>query len=310
MGSNFSTAYRMRSIFLTLMLMVSLTGAKGQSNALYLPFLPECMQMLEPAQVNDREPDLAYVLETATGRCTLYATVNIVRTYNPPKTNGLCSDLAAAETLCDLINGKKRYAYVVHKSDSYSLLVPLGSANSYAKEAASPSFFAGGVKSVTSTAQAVKIADRCHDNQYKTQPQKPVANAPVKTLTVREHEVQSGENLSGIARHYGLTPKALAQWNNIDNPSLIRPGMVLKLYQPNDQTNKSYNKEAPNVVVLPISIPESPDSKPIQHVVKDGETLVYIANHYKISAQLFADYNRMNINDRLRTGQVLLLPLN
>lgn len=299
----------MRSYSLYLMLVVSLAGAQGQSNALYLPFRPECVTMLEPNLQKDKEPDLAYVVVTQTGRCTLFATVNIIRTYNPPPASNLCSEFPAAESLCELINGKKRYVYMVHNEGGYSLLVPLGSANTSEQPSASPGFFADGVRVVSTAAQAVKTADKCHDNQYTIQPQPPASAPSAATLNAREHVVQVGETLSSIARHYGLTPKALAEWNNISNPSVIKPGLVLKLYQPKDQTDKSYNKEAPKVVVLSVNTSESPDAKAVQHVVKNGETLVSIANHYKISAQLLADVNRISLHELLLTGQVLQLPL-
>ncbi len=300
----------MRSYFLSLMLVLSLAGARGQSNALYLPYRPECVTMLEPNQKNDKEPELAYLVQTTTGRCTLYTTVNIVRTYNPPPSSSICSDFPSPESLCELINGKKRYAYMVHKADGYSLLVPLGAANTADQPAASPGFFNSGTITINNTAQAAKTADRHHDNQFKTQPQPQMVVAPATTTSAREHVVQTGETLSSIARHYGLTPKALTEWNNISNPSLISPGMILKLYEPRNLADKSYNKDVPKVVVLSVENPESPDTKQVQHVVKDGETPISIANRYKISAQLLADVNRISLNDLLFAGQILQLPLN
>ncbi|MCC6413336.1 MAG: LysM peptidoglycan-binding domain-containing protein [Saprospiraceae bacterium] len=300
----------MRSYFLSLMLVLTLEGAQGQSNALYLPFRPECVTMLEPNLSNDKEPEFAYLVQTATGRCTLYTTVNIIRTYNPPPASSLCPDFPAAESLCELINGKKRYAYMVHNSNSYSLLVPLGAANTAEQSAASPGFFTGGTTPITNTTQATKAVDRHHDNQFKAQPQTKPVVTPSATVSAREHVVQGGETLSSIARHYGLTPKALTAWNNITNPSLIKPGMVLKLYPPKDQTDKSYNKDDVKVVVLSLNTSENPDTKHVQHVVKDGETIVSVANHYKISAQLLAEVNRISINEPLIAGQILQLPLN
>lgn len=300
----------MRSYILPLMLVVSLAGAQGQSNALYLPFRPECMTMLEPNQKNDKEPELAYLVQTTTGRCTLYTTVNIIRTYNPPPASSLCSDFPTAESLCELVNEKKRYAYIIHKLGGYSLLVPLGSANTADQPAASPGFFSGGTVLANNPAQAAKSVDKHHDNQFKTQPQPQMVISPSTAASVREHVVQSGETLSSIARHYGLTPKALAEWNNISNPSLIRPGMAIKLYESRNLTDKSYNKDVPKVVLLSADAPENPCAKQVQHVVKDGETIVSIANRYKISAQLLAEVNRISLNDLLLSGQILQLPLN
>ena len=306
--------HRMSSCFLTLWFLLPPAVAMGQSNALYLPFRTECMQLLEPEAVKAGDPDLAYVLQTETGRCTLYATVNIIRTYNPPPVSSLCRDFPAPEALCELINGKKRYAYVVHYAGSYSMLVPLGAANLASQPSAAPGFFAGNVKIAASAGQALKTVERCHDRQFKTQPQPQPAPEPTVPQPVavdkREHTVQSGETLSSIARHYGLTPKQLAEWNKIDNPSLIKPGKVLKLFPPAAQTEKTYNKEVPKVVLLDGVAPQFPENIPAQHTVEAGETLVSIANRYKISAQLLAELNRININEILLTGQILQLPRN
>jgi LysM repeat protein len=54
----------------------------------------------------------------------------------------------------------------------------------------------------------------------------PASAAPVggRTYTVR-----SGDTLGAIAARFGTSTRALAQLNGIANPSLIRPGQVLKL---------------------------------------------------------------------------------
>ena len=43
------------------------------------------------------------------------------------------------------------------------------------------------------------------------------------------YTVVKGDTLIGIARRYGTTAEELAQINDIENPSLIRPGQVLKI---------------------------------------------------------------------------------
>jgi LysM repeat protein len=83
---------------------------------------------------------------------------------------------------------------------------------------------------------------------------------------------------------------------------------VLKLAPPSTQNEKTYNKEVPKVVVLQAEPTQNPENKPLQHVVGKGESLVSIANRYKISAQLLAETNRLNLNDSLLEGQILQLP--
>lgn len=43
------------------------------------------------------------------------------------------------------------------------------------------------------------------------------------------YTVKSGDTLSKIAKQFGVTVDAIVKANNIANPSLIRPGQVLKI---------------------------------------------------------------------------------
>lgn len=60
-------------------------------------------------------------------------------------------------------------------------------------------------------------------------PKKTAKPKPTATPKARTYKVQPGDTLSGIAAAFGTTVKELAALNNIDNPSLIRTGQVLKL---------------------------------------------------------------------------------
>jgi LysM repeat protein len=43
------------------------------------------------------------------------------------------------------------------------------------------------------------------------------------------YSVQSGDTLSKIAKHFGVTGDAMVKANNIANPNLIKAGQVLKI---------------------------------------------------------------------------------
>jgi LysM repeat protein len=45
----------------------------------------------------------------------------------------------------------------------------------------------------------------------------------------RTYRVRPGDTLSGIAGRYGTTVRELVRLNNIEDPSRIRIGLVLKL---------------------------------------------------------------------------------
>lgn len=60
------------------------------------------------------------------------------------------------------------------------------------------------------------------------QPDEPVRDEP-QTPNAEPYTVLGGDTLSAIARKFGLTVAALVAENQIENPSLIRPGQVLKI---------------------------------------------------------------------------------
>jgi N-acetylmuramoyl-L-alanine amidase len=62
-----------------------------------------------------------------------------------------------------------------------------------------------------------------------TPPGKPAAAAATPTTAITLHVVQAGENLTGVAAHYGTTIAAIAQANAITNPSFIRAGDQLRI---------------------------------------------------------------------------------
>jgi LysM repeat protein len=62
-----------------------------------------------------------------------------------------------------------------------------------------------------------------------TPPGKPAAAAAAPTTTITLHVVQAGENLTGVAAHYGTTIGAIAQANAITDPSFIRAGDQLRI---------------------------------------------------------------------------------
>lgn len=57
-----------------------------------------------------------------------------------------------------------------------------------------------------------------------------VQQPPTEPVTAPlTYTIQSGDTLSAIGRKFGVTVSALVAENNIENPSLIRPGQILKI---------------------------------------------------------------------------------
>lgn len=97
------------------------------------------------------------------------------------------------------------------------------------------------------------------------------------------HIVQPGESLSLIADNYGVSLDSLVRENNISNPDRIHAGQVLRIAQ-----------TASPVVRI--------------HVVERGDTLGWIASHYRVSLGALIDANGMKNPDLIEVGQVLSVP--
>ncbi len=68
-----------------------------------------------------------------------------------------------------------------------------------------------------------------------TNPQPNAANTPVAT-TPKRHQVQQGETAYSIARLYGVSVRALSEWNSLDSALTVRQGQYLLIptAQPQD----------------------------------------------------------------------------
>lgn len=100
------------------------------------------------------------------------------------------------------------------------------------------------------------------------------------------HLVQRGENLFRIALHYGTTVQAIADRNNIVNPSLIWVGQKL---------------------IIPAGEGSTPPSGRI-HVVQPGENLYRIALRYGTTPWAIAVANGLNNTHYIYVGQRLRIP--
>ena len=102
------------------------------------------------------------------------------------------------------------------------------------------------------------------------------SSSPNKTF----HIVKRGQSLGSIAKSYGLTLQELKKWNNIQGSPIIHPGQQLKIKKPN---SKSY------------------------HLVKKGETLIGIANQYKIPLPKLMKQNSLHFQSVLLAGRKLII---
>jgi LysM repeat protein len=101
--------------------------------------------------------------------------------------------------------------------------------------------------------------------------------------------VQRGDTLYSLARRYGTTVQAIAQWNNILNPSRIFAGQRLVIYR-----------------CAPVPPPPPPACR--THIVQRGETLYSLACRYGTTVWRLAMLNNLANPNIIYAGQRLVLP--
>jgi LysM repeat protein len=119
----------------------------------------------------------------------------------------------------------------------------------------------------------------------------PAAAAPTVAVPSggTTHIVKSGETLGGIAKIYGTTTTAIAQANNLTNPSLIRVGQRL--------------------VIPGVSAPASSSSTGGRtYVVKKGDYLSRIAAKYGVTVDAIVKANNLKNASLIYAGQKLIIP--
>lgn len=145
-------------------------------------------------------------------------------------------------------------------------------------------------------ANGITNPDLIYPGQVLVIPGQEPAEQPAQESPEIIHVVKSGETLSRIAGHYGVTATAIAQANSITNVNLIRSGQ--KLVIPGTSGSGSGGGSS------------GPDPKvrtDRHHIVKSGETLASIAAKYSgVSADQIASANGV-VNGIIYSGTRLFL---
>ncbi len=103
------------------------------------------------------------------------------------------------------------------------------------------------------------------------------------------HVVKAGENLTQIARAYGVTVAAIVSANHLWNPNLIYVGQVL-------------------LIPVPCTTPPSGGCTAI-HIVKRGEYLKAIALRYRTTVSVLVQLNNISNPNLIYPGQRLKVPV-
>lgn len=110
------------------------------------------------------------------------------------------------------------------------------------------------------------------------------------------HKVQPGDNLYSIAQKYNITTSNLRAWNNLSSTAIIKPGDVLKLYDPTAIVVGS----AQQLGVV------SAETQTVKHRVQRGENLTKIASKYNTTVANLRAWNNLQ-TDAIAINQELIV---
>ncbi|MFZ2681718.1 MAG: LysM peptidoglycan-binding domain-containing protein [Patescibacteria group bacterium] len=108
----------------------------------------------------------------------------------------------------------------------------------------------------------------------------PLATPAAPRTEIEKYVVDTGDTLSTISQHFGISLNTLLWANNLTVRSVIKPGMEL--------------------TILPVT--------GVQHAVKNGETLSAIAKKYGVGTDVILTANNLESANALKIGQSLLVP--
>ncbi len=122
-------------------------------------------------------------------------------------------------------------------------------------------------------------------------------------LKYYKYKIRSGDNLSSLANHYGVSINTILKYNTgIKNSNSLKIGQEVVI-----PAIKKVDYYAPQPSVATTSVGKVP-SLTGRYVVKKGDSLWSIANMYNIRVDVLARGNGMRLNDILSLGRVLKVP--
>jgi membrane-bound lytic murein transglycosylase D len=130
-----------------------------------------------------------------------------------------------------------------------------------------------------------------------------LARTDISFINYYFYMVKSGDTLSALARHYGVTVDQIQQSNPGVYPNTLKIGAQLIIPAYKDVEPYKRNDKAGNAKKTDVPFTQN-------YTVKNGETLWAIALRYKVDPEQLADENNMQLNDTLRAGSTLKVPIN
>jgi membrane-bound lytic murein transglycosylase D len=144
--------------------------------------------------------------------------------------------------------------------------------------------------------------DRNYHLKVRAADSSPVRKALARsdTVLIRHyfHTIRSGDTLSALALHYGVSAAQIAEANPGIQARYLRIGQRLRI--PAYRDTGPYRRAAPAA--------DRASAFTGSHLVKKGETLWSIARAYGIDIETLAAANNIGLNDTIREGSVLKTP--
>jgi membrane-bound lytic murein transglycosylase D len=135
-----------------------------------------------------------------------------------------------------------------------------------------------------------------------------------KRILFREHIVQRGETLSGIARKYGTSSAQLVQANNLGKNPVLKAGQTLVIPMsgatpPQPQLTaartRTSSTRTTSTRTASTRAPAS-SSRSLTYTVRSGDTLAKIAARFHVSTEKLKSWNHLT-STRLTVGKRLII---
>ncbi len=126
-------------------------------------------------------------------------------------------------------------------------------------------------------------------------PSMTLAAANSQPVPAGQYTVRSGDSLWRIASRYRMTVDELAQWNDIDVNSVLRPGQPLRL--------------EPDTIASVDTTEVGLGAQALQYEVRPGDSLARIAREHGVSIEEITRWNQIGRSSLIHPGQELILYL-
>jgi membrane-bound lytic murein transglycosylase D len=156
------------------------------------------------------------------------------------------------------------------------------------------------------------------------QPSSASAIPALETRDVEFHTVRSGENLSTIAKRYGLSVSEILRMNTLGERAMVRKGQKIRVRAESPKSTRRVRKQNLALTTfngkaksMKAELPAKVKGHALgafakatvrRHVVKRGETLIDVSRRYGVGLGELAQANKLKLNHRVMAGQKLLIP--